>query len=969
MAEDPREKRPNAGLDDISENDPLAALARIVAPDGGPQPRRNDSEADPQIDLEAELLKELGAYGEETEAASSASANVAGAGGAAGDGEHKGRAGAARPPVEAATTVTPQSGQAARPWPRPAGIDRPQAVKPPSAPGRDESVSGPTGEAGGQTDVVQALEDELVIDRFGEPSDAAAGRLVRPSDAATPRVSGRHGSAATGPVLPAQRHRPPEAAPRAANVNDPGPSDSRPEDGKPRSGERPAAASTAGQSERPVAGRGMPQRQRGEWARATPVPSDDRAGASAAAGRASHGTADTAAAVPRRGETADDILAEINRFSLSSGARSRRGGEAAEPVRSFRQTEQRSGLGAAARERTADNRGDAEPRGDRPTTLGRRADAEAARRLTRREPAGQAAGGEARAPSAGPWPNDRQAGAASEPQGSNEPGFDPTQITEPDQPVEAVSGFGVPDFSHEEEPAPTSAEEEFDFIMDPIDGGHDEVSAGQPPAAAEQRNADRPAASAAALAVGASLASRQADDFTLALDQELNAEFGSRPAQERPATDGSADVSAAPVDIDDSHRDDPYSQQAFYDQAADEAAAPGAVEVEDRDSRRRRYSVAAAVVGLAVLGGAAAYAWSQFGGAGGPSDAPPVIAADGDPVKIQPADPGGATVPNQDSAVYDRVAGAGNTQPPQEALVSTTEEPVDIVQRTIDPDMLPLNTQPSDDGAGLADAAETAAAGPAESADAPDAAKAEDRLAAAGNQQTGTMASDQRALVEPRRVRTLIVRPDGSLEPSPPPSEAPAAADGGVTDVGLAPAPGETAPASDSDRPVESAGIPSAEADGTATPVENGEASSQATTGADAVETAAADPDAGAVVVSAPVPATRPAEQPVTVVGTVSDRGIVSDGAGVAATARAGTGGYSVQIASQPTEAGAQASFRNLSARYAAIIGGRDATIQRADIPGKGIYYRVRIPAGSRTEAIALCERYQAAGGSCFVAR
>ena len=51
------------------------------------------------------------------------------------------------------------------------------------------------------------------------------------------------------------------------------------------------------------------------------------------------------------------------------------------------------------------------------------------------------------------------------------------------------------------------------------------------------------------------------------------------------------------------------------------------------------------------------------------------------------------------------------------------------------------------------------------------------------------------------------------------------------------------------------------------------------------------------------------------------------------------------------------------------VLEGRGVNIVRADIEGRGTYYRVRIPAASRDEAIQLCTRYQAAGGSCFVSR
>ena len=80
-------------------------------------------------------------------------------------------------------------------------------------------------------------------------------------------------------------------------------------------------------------------------------------------------------------------------------------------------------------------------------------------------------------------------------------------------------------------------------------------------------------------------------------------------------------------------------------------------------------------------------------------------------------------------------------------------------------------------------------------------------------------------------------------------------------------------------------------------------------------------------------------------------------------------GSYVIQIASLPSEAEAQTSYNRLSSRFAGVIGGRGVDIKRAEIKGKGTYYRVRIPAGTRAEANALCERYKSAGGSCLVSR
>jgi hypothetical protein len=80
-------------------------------------------------------------------------------------------------------------------------------------------------------------------------------------------------------------------------------------------------------------------------------------------------------------------------------------------------------------------------------------------------------------------------------------------------------------------------------------------------------------------------------------------------------------------------------------------------------------------------------------------------------------------------------------------------------------------------------------------------------------------------------------------------------------------------------------------------------------------------------------------------------------------------GAYVIQIASLPSEAEAQTSYAKLSSKFSSVIGGKGVDIKRAQIKNKGTYYRVRIPAGSRQEATALCERYKQAGGSCLVSK
>ena len=132
----------------------------------------------------------------------------------------------------------------------------------------------------------------------------------------------------------------------------------------------------------------------------------------------------------------------------------------------------------------------------------------------------------------------------------------------------------------------------------------------------------------------------------------------------------------------------------------------------------------------------------------------------------------------------------------------------------------------------------------------------------------------------------------------------------------------------------------------------------------------------------APLPENRPVDQPVTVVGTVTDQGTVRSDAkpqdvaladrstrAETETAPVPAGSYVVQIASLPSEAEAKTSYARLSAKFSGIIGGRGVDIRKAEIKNKGTYYRVRIPAGSKQEAQSLCADYKKAGGSCLVSR
>ncbi|NWP24163.1 SPOR domain-containing protein, partial [Escherichia coli] len=64
---------------------------------------------------------------------------------------------------------------------------------------------------------------------------------------------------------------------------------------------------------------------------------------------------------------------------------------------------------------------------------------------------------------------------------------------------------------------------------------------------------------------------------------------------------------------------------------------------------------------------------------------------------------------------------------------------------------------------------------------------------------------------------------------------------------------------------------------------------------------------------------------------------------------------------------GAQKTYASLAQRYPGVIAGRGVDIKQAEIAGKGTFYRVRIPAGTKDAAVNLCTKFKSAGGSCFV--
>ena len=80
--------------------------------------------------------------------------------------------------------------------------------------------------------------------------------------------------------------------------------------------------------------------------------------------------------------------------------------------------------------------------------------------------------------------------------------------------------------------------------------------------------------------------------------------------------------------------------------------------------------------------------------------------------------------------------------------------------------------------------------------------------------------------------------------------------------------------------------------------------------------------------------------------------------------------GYVVQVSARRTKADAEASFRSLQSKFPRQLGGRTATIERADLGAKGIYHRAMVgPFASAGAADQFCSSLKAAGGQCTIQR
>ncbi|MDB5512946.1 MAG: hypothetical protein JWR08_2429 [Enterovirga sp.] len=411
-----------------------------------------------------------------------------------------------------------------------------------------------------------------------------------------------------------------------------------------------------------------------------------------------------------------------------------------------------------------------------------------------------------------------------------------------------------------------------------------------------------------------------------------------------------------------------------------------------RHSRARLVAVLAVLL-VTVLGAAAAFTWRRGGVNLASSGPPPLIRADSAPLKVAPENPGGMDIPDQSKQIYEGMAETGKSR-----VLDRQEQPIDVreMARAMPvPDVPPPASVPP---ALPASPPTQSSSGPGPVAAIPGVREEVSPEGSTSPSPTGTTRAAARpqnaltALGEPRRVRTVAVRPDGSML-GPPGSAAMSEPTAGVIPTSALPPPisvatvsvpanGVSAPsapaasASQADAGTPSGPVvavlpperprsdPRVQSASIAAMVESYAAPTQTA----AVPSAAAAPDAPAAGGEAaqpegPVVSVRPPARP----RGLGERVASADPEEPAAEApSAGGGTYAVQLAVRPTEQDARAAWDRLGERFAADLGGKPATVTEAQVNGKTVY-RVRVTPLSRQDANTLCTRLKSSGGQCWV--
>jgi hypothetical protein len=371
---------------------------------------------------------------------------------------------------------------------------------------------------------------------------------------------------------------------------------------------------------------------------------------------------------------------------------------------------------------------------------------------------------------------------------------------------------------------------------------------------------------------------------------------------------------------------------------------------EERRPMRWKIAVSAlALAGVAMIGGVFAL---RHGGAGFSKDAPFIAAAQG-PTKVAP--PTDQTVTTSSDAGATLLKGDAKSGPVK--VVNSEEQPVDLnAQASVNNPSAPANTP-----VGTADAAALAA-----TINTPLVAPP-----AAGPPQG--MNSE---FPDPKPVRTISLRPDGTPIASAPALDQPASEAPAATAPPAAapskPAEAQTKPAPKTTSDAAGAAQPSTPKIELPTKLSPPKSAARVAVGkTDTTAPAGTTQAAGepAQTDAAPAKPEKTAKKPkaAQVADANETTGSITQPP-VDATAATTSGGWSVQLGAPKSEAEAQSAMTKLNSKYAAELNGSAIGVHKAQVNGETIY-RLRVSGLTKADAAAMCAKLKGEGGQCFIAK
>jgi hypothetical protein len=368
---------------------------------------------------------------------------------------------------------------------------------------------------------------------------------------------------------------------------------------------------------------------------------------------------------------------------------------------------------------------------------------------------------------------------------------------------------------------------------------------------------------------------------------------------------------------------------------------------EERRPLRWKIAVSAlALAGVAMIGGVFAL---RGGVPGLKKDAPFIAAAQG-PTKVAP--------PTDQTVTTSSDAGAtllhDNGKPAPVKVVNTEEQPVDLnAQASVNnpPPSAPANPSAATDAAALAATINTPLV-PPEAAGPPMGMTSE--------------------FPEPKPVRTISLRPDGTPIALASPPDQPASAAKVTAPPVEQPSKAAEAPSIPAPKTInEAAGVaqpstpkidlPTKLSPKSSARVAVGKTDTTAPDGTAQIPPGEAQNGAAAKPEKA---AKKP--KPGQVVDATETTGAIAPP--VDATPATTSGGWSVQLAAPKSESEAKSAATRLTSKYSAELNGAAIGVHKAEVKGDTIY-RLRVSGLTKADAAALCARLKGEGGQCFIAK